>query len=60
MAVEPGSGYIRFTLKSTAVRTQESYTVEKNETKEVTFTDNTVIVVTSDNSTTTIGELGRQ
>jgi hypothetical protein len=60
MTVDPGSGYIRFTLNSTAVRTQEPHVVEKNETIEVTFTDNTVIVVTSDGSTTTIGALGRQ
>jgi hypothetical protein len=44
--VNPGYGYIYFKRKSNpaAARTKDTITIEKNETKEFVFTDNTLIV----------------
>ena len=50
--VQPGSGYIFFKRKTNPInaRTQELVVVGKNEQKEFTFTDNTIIVDANNSS----------
>jgi len=55
--VEAESGYIFFSIGSTNYRTSELKVVEKNEKAVFTFTNNTVVVKLSDNSTGSLGSL---
>jgi len=56
-SVEAGSGYIFFKIGSTAYRTQNAVTVEKDKNEEFTFTDYTIVIVLDSGTTKTLGGL---